>query len=236
MKALLMKAYDACAVTDSTVAIHINKVNSGIKKFPNYAELFIGKKDEMVTTRKVHTRVSRSGERIPLGDHRDFMGCARAGVLRERCIYHPWWNTSTTSSTRSPRRRASYNKNKDANVKPQHVKDKLFLILKSTIPNPIFNGRPRSSRYGDEVSKEDRSIRQIRRGSTEEYRYHQTASSLASATQQKARRRPMGKEERSPDSEAGRRQLGRNSQINQCTIDSHRRRFCQDGHLWSLPS
>jgi hypothetical protein len=54
MKALLMKAYDACAVTDSTVAIHINKVNSGIKKFPNYAELFIGKKDEMVTTRKVH--------------------------------------------------------------------------------------------------------------------------------------------------------------------------------------
>jgi hypothetical protein len=44
MKALLMKrAYDACAVTDSTVAIHINKVNSGIKKFPNYAELFIGK-------------------------------------------------------------------------------------------------------------------------------------------------------------------------------------------------
>jgi hypothetical protein len=46
MKALLMKrAYDACAVTDSTVAIHINKVNSGIKKFPNYAELFIGKRD-----------------------------------------------------------------------------------------------------------------------------------------------------------------------------------------------
>jgi hypothetical protein len=29
----------------------------------------------------------------------------------------------------------AYNKrNKDANVKPQHVKDKLFLILKSTIP------------------------------------------------------------------------------------------------------
>jgi hypothetical protein len=52
MKALLMKrAYDACAVTDSTVAIHINKVNSGIKKFPNYAELFIGR-DEMVTTEK----------------------------------------------------------------------------------------------------------------------------------------------------------------------------------------
>jgi hypothetical protein len=94
MKALLMKrAYDACAVTDSTVAIHINKVNSGIKKFPNYAELFIGKKDEMVTTRKSAPRVSRSGERIPLGDHRDFMGCARAGVLRERCIYHPWWKT-----------------------------------------------------------------------------------------------------------------------------------------------
>jgi DNA topoisomerase-2 len=32
-------------------------------------------------------------------------------------------------------------RNKDANVKPQHVKDKLFLILKSTIPNPVFNGQ-----------------------------------------------------------------------------------------------
>jgi DNA topoisomerase-2 len=31
-------------------------------------------------------------------------------------------------------------RNKDANVKPAR-KDKLFLILKSTIPNPVFNGQ-----------------------------------------------------------------------------------------------
>jgi hypothetical protein len=54
-------------------------------------------------------------------------------------------------------------RNKDANVKPQHVKDKLFLILKSTIPNP--SQRPDegdSGHAGDEVPEEDRSFGQVR--------------------------------------------------------------------------
>jgi hypothetical protein len=64
MKALLLKHTTPPVVTDASVTIFINKVN---QKFPNYAELFIGRKTITVTSKEGVPGLSRPREKDTTG-------------------------------------------------------------------------------------------------------------------------------------------------------------------------
>jgi hypothetical protein len=80
MKALLKRAYDAC-VTDASVTIFINKVNLH-QEIPQLRRTH-RKKDDNGDVKKAYQDFP-DPERIQLGDHRNFMGHTRTGVVRQR--------------------------------------------------------------------------------------------------------------------------------------------------------
>jgi DNA topoisomerase-2 len=197
MRALLMKrAYDACAVTDSSIAVSINKKPAGIKTFQHYADLFIGKKDANDQTKK------RAYERFPDPRGFDWEVLATSWDTPEQVSFVNGVSTILGGKhvdyvvNQIARKTADVlnKRSKDTAVKPQHVRDRLFVIIKSTIPNPVFNGQTKeyletpSSKFGRKVDVSDAFVEYLVKNTD----IARLASSLASVTQAKAVKKTDG--------------------------------------------
>jgi DNA topoisomerase-2 len=198
MKALLMKrAYDACAVTDAGITIHINKANAGIKTFSHYADLFIGKKDANDAPKK------RAYERFADAQKGyDWEVLATSWGSPEQVSFVNGVSTilggkhvDYVVNQISKKAAEVINKrSKDTALKAQHVRDKLFVIVKSTVPNPVFNGQTKeyletpSSKFGRKVEISDAFVEYLVKNTD----IAALASAAAAVTQQKAVKKTDG--------------------------------------------
>ena len=151
------RAYDACATTDSTVAVYFNDEKLEAKDFERYADLYIGNKDERPRAYEscndrweVIATYSESGQFEQIS----FVN----GINTLRGGKHVEYLTNQI--TKKLAEMASSKKKKE--VKPQHIKDNLTIIVKAYIVNPAFDSQTKetlttqASKFGSKCELSDK--------------------------------------------------------------------------------
>lgn len=152
---LLKRAADACAVTPPTVSVWINGVKLPHKSFERYVDLYIGTKNEFpryyekfnddwevcvcVSDEGIFKHVSfvngictsKGGKHV---EHVAFVICKK--VVESMASKRGGSTSSSTTSSKTVSK-TTY----DVNVKPQHVRNSIWLFLRCTIPNPTFDSQ-----------------------------------------------------------------------------------------------
>jgi DNA topoisomerase-2 len=149
---LLKRAADACAVTPSTVSVWIDGVKLPHKSFERYVDLYIGQKNECARYYEkfnddweVCTCVSDDGNFKHIsfvngictskgGKHVEHVALSICKKVAESMTNKRGGASQSSSSKNTP---ISYS----GTVKPQHVRNSLWLFLRCTIPNPTFDSQ-----------------------------------------------------------------------------------------------
>ena len=164
MHAMFMKrVYDACAVTDNDITIYLNEVKLDYKNFEKYVDLYIGSKSEHT---RVYEQVNDRWEVI--ASYNDFNGFDQVsfvnGIWTLRGGKHVEYILNQIVKRLSE---MIAKKNKNANIKPQNIKDNLILFVKSTIINPTFDSQSKEtlttplSKFGSKAELSDKFIEKL---------------------------------------------------------------------------
>lgn len=160
---LKKRVYDACAVTDNDVSIYFNDIKLDCKNFERYADLYLGGKTE-------HTRVYEviNPRWEIIASYNDFNGFEHVsfvnGIWTIRGGKHVDYilNQIVKKLTEMIQK-----KHKNANIKPQNIRDNLILFVKSTIVNPSFDSQSKetlttpSSKFGSKAEVSDKFIEKL---------------------------------------------------------------------------
>lgn len=164
MHALFVKrVYDLCALTDNDVNVFLNGKKLEFKTFERYVDLYIGAKDDRVRA------FEKVGDRLEVvatyHDGSEAMGLEQVsfvnGIWTLRGGKHVD-HVATLLATRLCELAAK--RRKDCTIKPQHVKNYLFVFIKSTVPNPTFDSQSKdvlttpASKFGFKVDFSDKFI------------------------------------------------------------------------------
>jgi len=142
------RTIDAAACTNKNVSVTFNDEKLPIKDFEKYAELFIDKKDDFLIYEKCNERWEIAVSSAKNGyEQISFVN----GINTVRGGTHVNFITNTIIKKISD----LIESKKKKTVKPQVIKDNLFVFVKSTIVNPAF----------DSQSKETLTTPQIKFGS-----------------------------------------------------------------------
>lgn len=147
-KLIERRTYDACACTPPNVKIYFNDTLLTYKTFDKYMDLFIGSKND-------NARVVDISD-----DNRWFIGVAVSQTGFKHVSFVNGIHTSIGGShieyilSQIIRKVTEHiqSKNKDVKIKPQHIKDHLFLFVKATLVNPTFSSQTKTectNRYRD---------------------------------------------------------------------------------------
>lgn len=146
IKLFIKRAYDCCACTPKNVKVYLNGKQLNIKSFEKYIDLYVGDKKERsrvldesndrwnicVTSSDGFNQVSFvNGINTYIGG--SHVECIIAQLTKQIIEYIE-------------------NKHKNLKVKPQYIKEHLFIFIKSTLVNPSFSSQTKSectSRYKD---------------------------------------------------------------------------------------
>jgi DNA topoisomerase-2 len=154
------RAYDACATTDNNVAVYFNEEKIQVKDFEKYADLYMGPKDE-------HPRVyEKCGN-----DRWEVIATYSESGSFEQVSFVNGINTLrggkhvellTNQITKKLADMVQSKKKKD--VKLQHLKDNLFIIVKAQIVNPSFDSQTKetlttqATKFGSRCELSDKFI------------------------------------------------------------------------------
>lgn len=148
MHSLFVKrVYDVTAVTDADVAVFLNGSKLEYKTFERYVDLYIGERSEAV---RVYEKLCDTWEVIVACTPPD----ASAGGLQQVSFVNGVWTirggkhvdyvvgmiTRKLADLIQERR-----KKDDVQVKPQYIRDNLFVFLKSVIPGPAFDSQSKET-------------------------------------------------------------------------------------------
>ena len=134
------RVYDVSACTDASVSVYFNDKKINIKDFEKYTDLFLDTKTlqprayEKVNDRwEVVAAVNKSGtfEQISFVN----------GINTIRGGRHVEYITNAITKKMVEMALAK----KKKNIKPQHIKENLFLFVKSTIENPTFDSQTKET-------------------------------------------------------------------------------------------
>ena len=154
------RVYDACAVTDNDISIYLNGTKLDYKNFEKYVDLYIGSKSEHT---RVHEVINDRWEVI--ASYNDFNGFDQMsfvnGIWTLRGGKHVEYilNQIVKKLTDLITKR-----NKNANIKPQNIRDNLIIFVKSTIVNPGFDSQSKEtlttpvSKFGSKAEVSDKFI------------------------------------------------------------------------------
>jgi DNA topoisomerase-2 len=152
------RALDACATTDSTVAVYFNEKKVDIKNFEKYTDLYLGSKDD-------HPRAM---ETCGSGDRWEVIATYSDGQF-EQVSFVNGINTSrggkhidyvTAQITKRISEMVASKTKKE--VKPQHIKDNLAVFVKCLIVNPSFDTQTKdalttpSAKFGSKCELSDK--------------------------------------------------------------------------------
>jgi DNA topoisomerase-2 len=142
------RTYDAAACSPANVKVFYNGKNVGIKTFEKYVDSYIGNKKET-------TRVFEVSE-----DGRWEIALAQSDGGFQQVSFVNGIHTSLGGahveyvSSQLIKRITEHilSKHKDLKLKPQHIKDHMFLFVRSTLTNPSFSSQTKTectSRWKD---------------------------------------------------------------------------------------
>lgn len=163
MDMLVKRVYDACAVTDNDITVYFNDTKLEYKNFEKYVDLYLGSKSD-------HTRVyEQINDRWEIvASYNDFNGFDQIsfvnGIWTLRGGKHVEYilNQIVKKLTEM-----IIKKNKNANIKPQNIRDNLILFVKSTIVNPSFDSQSKEtlttpiSKFGSKAEVSDKFIEKL---------------------------------------------------------------------------
>ena len=184
MYALMAKrAHDAVALTDPTVSVYFNGTKLEYKSMEKYVDLYVGGKDAIDACPRVYERIEGAeGWEVAVaftggfaftggqattnefqhvsfvngiwtlrgGRHVDHM----AGQIAKKLIEHAGSKRGAAGAAAK-------------NVKPQHLKDAMFLFLKATVVNPAFDSQTKetlttpASKFGFRPEVSDKFIEKL---------------------------------------------------------------------------
>ena len=161
-KILFKRVYDICAITPKGVSVYYNGDKLFIKDFPDYISIYIGNKKE--------------SPRVVEESHRWSVGVSLSKSDTFQCV--SFVNGISTSDHGSHVdhvinpivKRITEEiqlKHKSINIKPQYVKDSLFLFVNCLIVNPTFSSQTkdkhtsRMSDFGSRFQVTDDFIKKI---------------------------------------------------------------------------
>ena len=136
----LRRCYDMCALTDPVVQVHVNSVKLSAKTFDKYVDLYTQEKraHEIVQTTigpwEIAATFSESGsfEQVSFVNG---VATIKGGRHVDHIATMIVANMSEIISK----------KKKSIDVKPALVKNHLFLFVRATIPNPVFDGQSKET-------------------------------------------------------------------------------------------
>jgi DNA gyrase/topoisomerase IV subunit B len=142
MYALMKKrVYDACAVTGNEVSVHFNGAKLEYKNFEKYVDLYLGTKDQHP---RVYEKIDDRWEVVAsFNDGGGFQQVSFVngiwtirGGKHVECISNQIVKQLTELAQK---------KRKDVSIKPQYIKDNMFLFVKSVIVNPHFDSQTKET-------------------------------------------------------------------------------------------
>ena len=153
------RAYDACATTNPNVSVYFNGEKLNVKDFEKYADLYIGSKDERPRA------FEKCGERWEIiatySETNQFEQVSFVnGINTLRGGKHV--DYITNQITKQLADMVKSKKKKD--VKLQHLRENLFVIIKSQIVNPSFDSQTKetlttqSSKFGSKCELSNKFI------------------------------------------------------------------------------
>lgn len=155
------RTIDAAACTNKNVSVYFNDTKLPVKDFEKYAELFIDKTEdpliyEMCNERwEVAVSISKNG----VYEHNSFVN----GINTIRGGTHLNYVTNTIIKKLSD----MIESKKKKTIKPQILKDNLFVFLKSTIVNPAFDSQSKETlttpvaKFGSKCDISDKFIEKL---------------------------------------------------------------------------
>jgi DNA topoisomerase-2 len=154
------RVYDACAVTDNEITIYFNDQKLEFKNFEKYVDLYIGGKNEHT---RVYEQINDRWEVV--ASYNDFNGFDQVsfvnGIWTLRGGKHVDYILNQITKKLTD---LIVKKNKNANIKPQNIKDNIILFIKSTIVNPTFDSQSKetlttpTTKFGSKAELSDKFI------------------------------------------------------------------------------
>ena len=154
------RVYDLCAVVDKDINIYFNDKKLEFKTFENYVNLYLGDKNEQTRT---YEKINDKWEII--ASYNNFGGFEQVsfvnGLLTIRGGKHVDYIVNQIIKKLTE---LIAKKLKNTNIKPQAIKDNLFIFIKSTIVNPTFDSQNKEtlttplSKFGSKAEVGDKFI------------------------------------------------------------------------------
>ena len=157
------RAYDVCACTPSKVKVFYNDNEINIKTFEKYVDLYIGSKNitprvhEVTSDGRWEIAVSLSNEGYKQVSFVNGINTSNGGTHVEsinRQIV-----TKVTEYIHA--------KHKNMNVKPQYIRDHMFVFVKSVLVNPTFSSQTKTEctsktgSFGSKMDIDDEFIKKV---------------------------------------------------------------------------
>jgi DNA topoisomerase-2 len=159
----LKRVYDTCAVTENDITVHLNDAKLEYKNFEKYVDLYLGSKADHT---RVHEIINDRWEIVAsYNDNNGFDQVSFVnGIWTLRGGKHVEYILNQIVKKLSD---MISKKNKNANIKPQNIKDNLILFVKSTIVNPTFDSQSKEtlttpvSKFGSKAEVSDKFIEKL---------------------------------------------------------------------------
>lgn len=162
MKELFTKrVYDVCALTDPNVKVFYNDEKIDIKSFEKYVDLYIGTKTD-------HPRVfDGSNERWEVGASYSDDGFSQVSFVNGVCTQKGGKHVDYVVNQITKKLIDMVQKKRKITLKPQHIKDHLFVFIKSTIVNPTFDSQTKdnlttpSTKFGSKLDIDSKFVEKL---------------------------------------------------------------------------
>jgi DNA topoisomerase-2 len=141
-KMMQKRVYDICALTNDSIKIYFNDEKINIKNFNKYSELYI---NDVNSKDVLYEKINNRWEVIATYNN-------HSNGLEQISFVNGIWTIKGGKHVDYIVNQITKNmidiikkKNKDLNVKPQHIKDNLLIMVKSTIVNPSFDSQTKDT-------------------------------------------------------------------------------------------
>lgn len=188
------RVHDVAGITDSSVAVHLNGAKLDTRTFERYADLYLGSKAD---AERVYERLG-DGWEVVVG-----VSPESPGGFQHVSFVNGLWTMKggkhvdyVANAIAKKLADLIQDRKKDAGsaIKPQHIKENMFLFLLATVPNPTFDSQTKetlttpASKFGGRVELPDRFVEKLYKSSLTE-----KAIALCLAAQDKSLRKTDGK-------------------------------------------
>ena len=187
---MVTRVYDMCACTPTNVKVYLNDVQLSFKDFERYADLYLGDKGE--NPRAVHKsdrwEVVAAASPVDEFEQVSFVNGIKTMYGGKHVDHVTTQITKKLTDMIAKRRKVK-------NLKQNHVRDNLFLCVKSTIVNPSFDSQSKErlttpmTKFGSKCTIDDKFIEKLYKNN----RIVDSVLRLSSATDDKSLKSTDGK-------------------------------------------